>query len=350
MEPMLVDGALGEGGGQVLRTALGLATILDQPVKITNVRANRPKKGLKIQHLTAVNTLAEITNAKLQGNKLYSTELSFEPGKVQGGHYSVNIGTAGSISLLLQNLFIPCLFVPEKVSLRIVGGTNVAWSPPVSFLSEVLFPAVNSMGSKFQIDLIKRGYYPKGQGVAVFEAKPSSLPLKPIKITERGSLELIKIFSHCASLPKEVALNQAKNAKKNLASLNVPVEEKIEWQEKTNTIGSGIECYALAQNNTLAGTALGERGKPALQVGKEAAKKLMQEWQANKACDSHLTDQLIPFMALAKGESVIETTRLSNHTLTNIQVTENMLKVKFKVEGEKDKPAIISVKGIGLKF
>ena len=207
------DCSQGEAGGQVLRTALSVAAITGQAFKLKNIRANRPKKGLKPQHLTAVKTLGKICNAKMEGDKLHSESLTFTPGKLAGGQFAVNIGTAGSITLLLQTFILPALFVPEKLSLRIIGGTDVTWSPPINYFSNVFFPAVGEMGARFKIETVKHGYYPKGNGIVQFESKPAYLPLKPLQRTETGKLVLMQVYSHCASLPKEVALNQAKAAK-----------------------------------------------------------------------------------------------------------------------------------------
>lgn len=352
MKTLTIDCSQGEGGGQILRTALSLAAIERKPVQLENIRAKRPKKGLMAQHLTAVQTLKQICNAETKGDKLFSEKLYFKPGKISGGQFTTNIGTAGSITLLLQTILPCCLFAHEKISLRCVGGTDVAWSPPAEFIQEVLFPVLNAVGASFSSDLIKRGYYPRGQGIIVFESKPAKLPLKPVNLTEKGKLKFVKLFSHCASLPKEVALNQAKAAKQKLAKElgEIEFEEKIECQEKTNTIGSGIDLVAVYEKARLHGSALGKRGKPAFAVGQEAVENLNKELKPGKACDSNLADQLIPFMALAAGESIIETTRLSSHCLTNINVTEQMLNVKFKVESEHNQPARISVQGLGLKF
>ncbi len=343
-EVIEVDGGIGEAGGQVLRTALALSALARKPVKIKNIRANRPKPGLKPQHLTAVQTLAEICSAELQGARPGATELQFLPKEIKSVDLRINIQTAGSISLLLQQVLPVALL--QETKLRVVGGTNVAWSPPAEFLQNALFPVLHKAGARFDLKVNKRGFFPKGRGVVHFSSRKAKLPLSPINLTELGNLESISIFSSSASLPRDVSRNQAVAARHALQHLNADFREKIESSEYLTTIGSAISLFAhFSTGAVLTGSALGQRGKPAEQVGREAAQALLNELQAKQPCDSHLADQLIPFMALAKGRSQIHTTRLSQHCLSNIAVVKKFLPVKFAVEGSPGKPAKISVEG-----
>ncbi|MBN2066980.1 MAG: RNA 3'-terminal phosphate cyclase [Candidatus Diapherotrites archaeon] len=339
-----IDGSMMEGGGQTIRTALALSALARKPVKITKARASRPKPGLKPQHLAAAETLAEICSAGLRGAKPNSTELEFSPNEIKPANLNVRIGTAGSISLLLQQVLPVSLL--QEIKLRIVGGTNVAWAPPVEFLQAALFPVLRKSGARLDLKVRKRGFFPKGQGVVHFSSKPAKLPLKPISLTELGGLESIEIVSSSASLPKDVSRNQAVAARHALQHLNLDFIEKIESSEHLATIGSAISVFArFSKGAVLSGSALGMKGKPAEQVGKEAAQALLAELEAKQPCDSHLADQLIPFMALAKGKSEIRATKLTQHCLTNIAVTEKFLPVKFSVRGSLGEPAEISVEG-----
>ncbi len=336
----------GSAGGQVLRNALALCTLTRKAVKITNIRANRPNPGLQQQHLTALQTAGKICSAKIKGAGKGSKEVIFEPGEIQGMQLNVNIGTAGSITLLFQSILVPSLV--KEIKLRIFGGTDVAWSPPFNYMKGVLLPVLSKAGAKFSCDLILHGYYPKGNGCVSFKSVPAKFPLKPIKITELGNLQRIKLFSHSASLPREVSLNQASAAKRELGKFDVEIEEKIESRERANTIGSGIDLIGFFNSGAIIGTnALGAKGKPAIDVGKEAAEKLLKELSSQKPVDSHLADQLIPFMAVAKGESEIRCSSLTGHTLNSIAVAEKILGVKFNVDGEREEAAVISVDGTG---
>ncbi len=348
MEAIEIDGSLGEGGGQVLRTSLALSALLRKPVQISNIRGNRPKPGLRPQHLASVKAIASICNAELQGAEPGSTKLFFNPKKVSATNLNVNIGTAGSISLLLSQILPVSLLCDIK--LHVTGGTNVPFSPPMEFLKEELFPTLHKMGAKFDAKLNRRGYFPKGNGLVSFSSKPASFPLKPVALSNLGRIRFVSLYSHCASLPRQVALNQAIAARHQLQSLKTEFDERIDCREKAETIGSGITLFARTSSGlVLSGSALGAKGKPAETVGREAAQSLLEELSAKKACDSHLADQLIPFMALAKGRSEIHAAKLAKHCITNIAIVEKFLPVKFSVEGKEGSHATISVEGIAFK-
>jgi len=338
-----------EGGGQIVRTVVALSALLTKSVEITEIRKGRPKPGLKMQHIAAINCAKELCNAEVIGNKLHSEELIFKPKeKVKPSKFSVNISTAGSISLVLQTIMLPSLLIDLK--LRIIGGTNVAWSPPIEFYQRLLFPFLKRMGARFGAKVSKRGYFPKGNGSVNFSSSKAKLPLKPIRLDNFLGAEEVAIFSHSSDLPKEVSLNQASAAKKLILEKfpDVAFPKTIEFKEQSNTIGSGITLIALdSEGNALSGSSLGRKGKPAAVVGKEAAEKLLSEISAGKAVDYHAADQLVPFMALAKGQSTIHCSKLTKHCLTNIAVCEKLLGVKFEVKGVLEKPAEISVEGIG---
>ena len=345
-EKIEIDASFGEGGGQIIRTALALSALTQKPIVLKNIRAKRPKPGLRPQHLASVKAIGALCNAKIENAFFASKELVFSPQKVSPQNFNVSIGTAGSISLLVSQL-LPVSLLAE-INLHVSGGTNVPFSPPIEFVKYVLFPILKKMGAKQSLSINRRGFFPKGNGLVSFTSKKARIPLRPIKIVELGSLEAVEIFSSCASLPKEVALNQARAAKNALKATIPEFVERIDYREKAETIGSSITLLAsFSSGFILSGSALGKKGVPAEQVGKAAAHALLAELKAEKPCDSHLADQLIPFMALAKGKSEIVTTKLSQHCLTNILITEKFLPVKFAVEGELGKPAKISVKGAG---
>ncbi len=343
-----IDGSYGSGGGQILRTATALSALTGIAVSIGNIRAGKPNPGLQAQHLTSLNVLARICNAKLKGAKPKSTSVSFIPGKVADTSLSVNIGTAGSITLLLQNI-LPAALLAE-IKLRVIGGTDVSWSPSFNYMQQVLFPQLQKMGARFEASLIKHGYYPKGQGTISFASKPANLPLKPITLTSEFKPNLIRLYSHSAGIPREVSLNQASAASKAIAGElieRLEVEQHISSLPESETQGSGIDLIATGNGCAIGANALGAKGRPAMHVGNEAASALLKEIATAKPVDSHLADQLIPFMALADGTSKISCAALTEHALTNIFVTEKILGVRFLVKGELGKSAEISVDGTG---
>lgn len=343
-----INAGKGEGGGQIIRTALALASLTGKEVKLKNIRAKRPKAGLQAQHLTAIKTLKSITKAKVSGLHLGSSFLYFKPKTILDSNLNINIGTAGSISLLLQQLLPVSL--KAKLSIRVIGGTHVSFAPSINFVQELLLPSLEKMGANNSIKLLSFGFYPKGQGRVLFESEKAKLPFKPINITEKKDLQLIKCFSYSSALPHEVSVNQAKAAEKYLKENFTQnfefIEEIKSFPARKETIGSSIDLFALYSNKILlSSNALGQKGVPATTIGINAAKLLIEQLKSNAACDFHLTDQLIPFMALAKGTSIIKTTKLTQHCLTNIQITEKFLPVKFEVFGALNNEAIIQVKG-----
>ncbi len=344
-----LDAGHGEGGGQIFRTSIALAALLKEPIVLKNIRQNRPKPGLQPQHLTALQTLAQICNAKVEGNSIGSQNVSFFPQNVSPMQLTINIGTAGSTSLLLQTV-LPITMLKE-IRLRIFGGTDVPFSPPVSFLQESLFPKLRTMNAFFEVAIAQHGYYPKGNGRISFATRESKFPLKPIKIKEQGKLQFIRCYSHSSGLPRDVSLTQSKTFEKILSESGLVFDwdEKIEADSnRKESIGSGLAGFAFFDSKAvLSGCALGEKSKSSEVVGTEGAQNLLAEINSGKACDSHLADQFIPFMALAKGKSEIHVTKLTSHTISNIYATEQVLKVKFEIEGNQNEPAIIKVEGIG---
>lgn len=321
-----IDGSYGEGGGQLVRTAVALSAVTGKEIRVTNIRRNRPNPGLKQQHLKALEVTASICEARVSGLFPGSTELSFAPVEIKGGKYDIDIGTAGSITLLLQCLMPALPFAKEKVELTVRGGTDVAWAPTVDYLQQVTFRALEQLGYAGNVTLKKRGYYPKGGGkVSAF--------FEPCRLWGFHFLkeeEEIKGLSHASNLPAHVPLRQAEAASARL--LEAGYSSRIETQSFEDfSTGSGITLWA----GYIGGNALGERGLPAEKVGKRAAEEVITELRARASVDMHLADQLIPYMALA-GNSSYTVREISPHTATNIWVTEQFLDVKFRIEKKED--------------
>jgi RNA 3'-terminal phosphate cyclase (ATP) len=320
-----IDGSYGEGGGQLVRTAVALSAVTRKEIKITNIRKNRQNPGLKQQHLKALETAARICNANVSGLLPGSTELTFVPVEIKGGQYNIDIGTAGSISLLLQCLMPALPFAKEKVELTIRGGTDVAWAPTVDYLQQVTFKALKQLGYAGDVTLKEHGYYPKGGGKVLASFEPCKLR----GFTFLKEEEEIKGISHASNLPAHVPARQAEAARMELLEVGYLSEIEIESFNAFST-GSGITLWAGYKG----GSALGEKGLPAEKVGRHAAQEIIQELRTYASVDMHLADQLIPYMALA-GNSSFTVRELSLHTATNIWVTEQFLDVKFKIEEKK---------------
>jgi RNA 3'-terminal phosphate cyclase (ATP) len=320
---MKLDGSFGEGGGQILRTAVALSAVTGTPVEIENIRKGRPKPGLSAQHTKAVEGLARICEGQVNGCQLKSTRLCFTPGKIRGGDYDIDIGTAGSISLFLQCLMPALMHAPGTVRIKITGGTDVQWSPSIDYMRFVTLEALRKMGYKCEIKLIARGYYPRGGGCVEAIINPSSLNHIDF---EGNKCSHVDGISHSSGLPAHVAQRQAASAGKRLSEHGY--ESRI--LEEVNdhpSIGSGITLWCGA----VGGIALGKPGLKAEKVGEIAANAIIDELRSGAGVDEFLADQLIPYMALAGGGS-FTTRKITLHTKTNIWVTEQFLPVKFKIE------------------
>jgi RNA 3'-terminal phosphate cyclase (ATP) len=346
-EMIEIDGSYGEGGGQVVRTAVALSAVTGEEIKVTNIRKNRPNPGLKQQHLKALETAASICRARVSGLSPGSSELIFAPVEIKGGKYNIDIGTAGSITLLLQCIMPALPFAKEKVELTIRGGTDVAWSPTIDYLQHITLRALEQFGYAGSVTLEERGYYPRGGGkvTAVFEPckfhgfhfrmaeenkrAGEKLAGKEGLKGEQNQKEKIIGISHASNLPAHVPSRQAEAARSLLLEAGYTSRIDIQSCEFFST-GSGITLW----NGYCGGSALGEKGLPAEKVGRRAAEELIVELKAGTAVDIHLADQLIPYMALA-GNSSYTVRELTLHAATNIWVTEQFLDVKFKIEEEK---------------
>jgi RNA 3'-phosphate cyclase len=347
-----IDGSIGEGGGSVLRVAVALSAVSRKPVHMYNIRANRPKPGLAPQHMHSIEALAKLTNARVDGLSIRSTELTFEPGVVGGGQYRVDVGTAGSITLILQALMPAAAFASKPVEVEITGGTDVPMAPSIDYLKNVTIPMLRKMGYSGEVELVRRGHYPRGGGIVRAKIEPVQ-KLRAIRLTEAGRVRRIAGISHCVRLPTHIATRQAHAAKQALlraghADAVIKVDSHPTNLETQLGPGTGITIWAETERGAILGeSCLGRPGKPAEQVGREVARGLLNQLKTGRAFDRYLTDQIIPYMVIAEGRSEITTADLTLHTLTNIGLIEKILGVKFEVEGQQGQPGRIGVDGLG---
>jgi len=338
---LTIDGSFGEGGGQILRTSVAMAAITKTPVHIRNIRSNRPNPGLSAQHLTAIEAVASLTDAEVSGLLIRSTEVTFVPGEIKGGAYRLDIGTAGSISLLLQCLIPVSLHSPETVLFDITGGTDVNWSPPIDYLRHVTLPALALAGCGVEIEVLRRGYYPRGGGQIRAVITPSRISGVDF---ERMDANTVYGRSHASGLPEHVAKRQRDAAATRLEehgyAADIVTERKPAAPKGSKghkdgkgsrggsgSTGSGITLWC----GLMGGSALGERGKPAEVVGSDAADSIIKELDSGASVDVYLADQLIPYMAIARSGS-FTVRELSLHTKTNIWVCEQLTDAKFEIE------------------
>jgi RNA 3'-phosphate cyclase len=339
-----IEGSYGEGGGALLRISAALSAVTGKSIHVTDIRAKRPKKGLMPQHLNALKSVALLSNAECQGLNLASTEIIFQPNEIAGGDYKLNIGTAGSMTLVLQSFMLPAAFAENPVKLTLKGGSDVRWSPPVDYLANVTTPILKTLGYKINLEVIQRGHYPKGGGILKAEIFPVK-NFKPFNYLEL-KVDKIKGISHSVKLPEHVATRQAKSAADILENEGYPVD--IEIQHSSNALGpgSGIVLWTESDKNSFKGrvgsSSIGEPGKKAELVGREAAMELLNTMHRESALDRYMGDQIIPYLALA-GHSQIKTAELTQHILTNIYATEKITDIRFEYMGELGEPAILRV-------
>ena len=325
-----INGSHGEGGGALLRISTALSALTSNPIHITNIRANRPKTGLMPQHLNAVKAVASLSAARVDGLEIGSRELFFYPEEIKGGNYNIDIKTAGSITLVLQAFMIPAGFAESPVNIKIMGGTDVRWSPPVNYLQNVTLPVLKSMGYDADLDIIRRGHYPRGGGIVNVKINP----VKKLKSASFDDLKINKIkgISHAVKLPEHVAVRQAESAEKVLQANGFNAEIEIENSDNALGPGSGIVLWTEG-NTRVGGSSIGERGVRAEKVGEKAAEELLYHISQGAAVDKYIGDQIIPYMAMA-GKSSVKTAELTLHAVTNIFVTEKIMGKKFDVDGE----------------
>jgi len=283
---LVLDGSMGEGGGQILRTALALSACMNRAFVLENIRAGRGKPGLLRQHLTAVNAVASICKAKVEGAELGSKKLRFIPGQIHSGHFHFSIGSAGSAMLVLQTVLYPLMFADAPSTVIIEGGTHNSMAPPFEFIDEVFLPLLRKMGARVELSLLRAGFYPAGGGQIHIKVNPCP-SLTPLRLMTRG--EIVS-------------------------------QEAVQWRSQ-KSVGPGNVVYVKIQCTQLAEmfTAFGQKGVRAERVAGQVADAVKRYLMHNAPVDEHLADQLLLPMAFA-GNSEFVTTKPSMHTQTNVDV------------------------------
>jgi len=324
-----IDSSRGEGGGQMVRTSVALSALTGIPTKLTRIRENRPTNGLSKQHTTAVNAVAQMTGSNVEGNFVGSSELVFEPGNTKVNNLTLDIGTAGSISLVMQAVLLAARNHNKKLTLDIIGGTNVMWAPPLDSYQMVLFPLMRRMGINADVKILERGFYPLGGGHVIATLDPIG-DITPLMLTDLGEFKGIKGRVFVQHLPDKIGLDMVDACKKALSS-KYDVEFEIQ-KSIGNSRGAGMVLVAEYENGMISSNVLTSRGHSAEQSGEDAANDLIDEMGTGATVDSHTADQLLPYMAMAKGRSEFVVSRISKHLLSQMDTLESFLDVRFGVE------------------
>lgn len=323
MELIKIDGGFGEGGGQIIRSAVTLSSLTQKPVEIDNIRKNRKVPGLRPQHLTGIRILAKVCNAKVEGLSVGSTKIRFFPSKIIDAQLKEDVGTAGSIPLILQ-ILIPAISISKKrLKMTITGGTDVLWSPTSDYTKFVLREAYARLGINFSIDVKKRGYYPRGGGIVDVEVFPCEKTI-PVSLLKRStkSVKLHCTYSGMSSGLIEQELDEARNI---LTSSGLDCDYQIN-EEPAQEKGCSFLAYTHDENCVIGSDAI--NGKDMNKIGQFVAKRFLE---SNLGVDQFLSDMLVIPMCLTDGESVFRVNQITKHLETNLFVTTEILNCKYGI-------------------
>lgn len=338
---IVLDGSDGEGGGQVLRSALSLSLITGQAFRLENVRHNRRPPGLKAQHLTCVLGAAKLGDASVEGGALGSRLVTFSPTTVRGGAHAFHVGTAGSMSLLFHCLVYPVALAGGG-SVTLSGGSHVIASPSFDYLGRVWAPLVRRLGIEVRLKLELGGFFPEGGGRLWAEIAPA-VQGRTFPLERRPAVERLVVRSVVGGLPLDIAHRQGDTARRALEGLGLPVELDVAQLPTAGSRGSAVLVIAEAGGEGLAGfSSLGARGLPAEEVGRAAAREARDWLRGTGAVDEHAGDQLLLPMGLAAAgrlglarESVLRAQVISDHLTTHAKVLEAFLPISVRIEGER---------------
>jgi RNA 3'-terminal phosphate cyclase (ATP) len=320
MDFLKINGGHGEGGGQIIRSAIALSCITKQPIHLENIRKNRKISGLRPQHLTAINILQKIANAKVIGAEVGSTEIKFIPGDAKNLELVEDVGTAGSIPLILQVLIPVVAMSKKQFNLRIKGGTDVLWSPTIDYTQHVLQEAYSRMGINFSLELIKRGYYPKGGGEIKLQVNPSNV--KSILFSKRKTKEVKLICSFSKFTNNEIK-NKVNEIVKNLTEENYIVNVEIRSEDAIDS-GASLLIYSIDNDSIIGIDALYNKKTNEFDLD-------MDNFIKNYAIDDNLADMLIVPASLASGKTILPVKEITKHLETNLFVTSKITGCKYGI-------------------
>jgi RNA 3'-terminal phosphate cyclase (ATP) len=323
-----IDGAIGEGGGQVLRTALTLSMITGQPFRVTNIRAGRPKPGLLRQHLVAVQAAQAVCAAVVSGAELGSQALVFSPGAIQGGDYAFAIGSAGSCTLVLQTLILALLHADAPSTVRISGGTLNPMAPPAQFVQSAYCRVLAAMGAHVEVEVLRAGFYPAGGGVVTATVEPCAR-LLPLSLMERGPRLHARAEAFCAAVPAGVAQRELDCVGSGMGWDASQLHLRMLPPEQGP--GNALLITLEHEQVTEVFAGFGEKSVPAETVAKRALNEARRYIASQAAVGEHLADQLMLPMALA-GQGAFTTDSVSQHALTNAAIIARFLPVAIGFE------------------
>ncbi|MCX7702484.1 MAG: RNA 3'-terminal phosphate cyclase [Planctomycetota bacterium] len=322
-----IDGGIGEGGGQMLRSSLTLSALTGKPFRMVRIRANRPKPGLAAQHLEALLAMARICDAEVEGATLGSSEIVFRPKSLKGGEFEFEIKTAGSSLLLLQTVYLPLAFAGGgRVS--IIGGTHTKWSPSYDYIRLVFSHFLEKVGLPLSLSLERAGYYPKGGGRITAEV-PAVRSLSPLKLEKRGEMKRLFVFITLTSLPWHIAEREISTIQNRLKGFG-KIEAEVVAPPATSP-GNAVLLLCEFEDTVAGFAAVGEKGRAAEEVADEVAEEALSFLRSDGAVDARCADQLLLPFATVEAECSLSTNRLSEHIKTNIYTISRFIEKKVEM-------------------
>lgn len=340
-----VDGSKHSGSGTILRYAIALAALTGQSLRVKNIRSKRPKPGLRPQHATAVLACAQMSGGRVEGAEVGSQEVIFRAGSgMTGGRYTFDVGTAGSTTLLSFALIIPALFASRESSMETTGGLFQDFAPSAYHMRYCLFPLLRRMGARVDLEVLRPGYVPKGQGRIEVRTHPQKGPLKPLSLLKQGTVDLVRGISLASHLvEQQVAQRMAKECRQILMGQNIRAEIKIVDETSAPQKGAALLVWSETHSGAVIGADMaGAPGRSSEKIAKSVATNFLQDLKTGACVDRYLADQIIVFAALARGTTEYTIPRVTEHVESNLWLVNEILGAKAELMGN-----IVRIEGIG---
>jgi RNA 3'-terminal phosphate cyclase (ATP) len=345
---LIIDGSTGEGGGQILRSALTISTIIKKPIKIINIRTKRNNPGLRHQHVTTIKLLSKLFNINIENVRLGAEWINIIFDKkdieINKDILNIDIGTAGSIPLLLQTLIPTIAISQQNIVIQLTGGTDVKYSPTIDYIKYVMKDVYNKIGIFFNINVIKRGFYPNGKGIVNINIQKAKT-LKPIDFCNFKEINP-NILSIVGSLPKHITDRQISGALSNLEKNGIKCDKYKSSIENSASPGSSILVYSSSESGIYLGAdSVGEKNIRAETVGYNASKRFIEDYKFQACIDSHLADMLILPLSFVKEKSRYKISSISQHLLTNLEIIKKINDMEYQIDKVFENEFIVTIKG-----
>jgi RNA 3'-terminal phosphate cyclase (ATP) len=345
---LIIDGSTGEGGGQILRSALTISTIIKKPIKIINIRTKRNNPGLRHQHVTTIKLLSKLFNINIENVRLGAEWINIIFDKkdieINKDILNIDIGTAGSIPLLLQTLIPTIAISQQNIVIQLTGGTDVKYSPTIDYIKYVMKDVYNKIGIFFNINVIKRGFYPNGKGIVNINIQKAKT-LKPIDFCNFKEINP-NILSIVGSLPKHITDRQISGALSNLEKNGIKCDKYKSSIENSASPGSSILIYSSSESGIYLGAdSVGEKNIRAETVGYNASKRFIEDYKFQACIDSHLADMLVLPLSFVKEKSRYKISAISQHLLTNLEIIKKINGMEYQIDKVFENEFIVTIKG-----